>query len=70
MKSLAIYWISGCLMVGLVIGKGLEWCPDDRMPMSDAIISVALWPAIIVGASVAPRGNRTCNDGTAFRQSR
>lgn len=68
MKALAIYWIIGCALTGLVIKSSLEWCPDDKIQTADVVGMVAAWPVSIVAVVAGARNTkRVCADGTAYR---
>lgn len=53
MKALAIYWLIGCLFVGLSAGAHETRCPSDpAVSPTTYIVAIATWPAGIVWGAV------------------
>lgn len=49
--ALAIYWVTGCLIVGSIEAARLKHCPHDDHPVdSEDLIAVAIWPAFFTVA--------------------
>jgi hypothetical protein len=54
MKALLIYWIIGCVLMGLVFGKMLQKCPSDPVDYAELVATVAVWPLLVVGVVSLP----------------
>jgi hypothetical protein len=52
MNSALIYWITGCIIVGVPMGSLLNDCPDARIDAVQVAASIATWPAIVLAAIV------------------
>lgn len=51
MSTIFGYWIAGCILIGVIIGGMHSKCPRDEIKTLDVVGSVAVWPAIVVGAA-------------------
>lgn len=61
MKAWLIYWLIGCVIVGLPLGSLLRECPDADVKTADIMVVIATWPAIIIAASFGGEIKRTKN---------
>jgi hypothetical protein len=58
MRIALIYWIIGCILVGIAWDVYTDQCPNDPEIRSiDALAVVALWPAAIV-AGIFPHDKK------------
>lgn len=60
MKKLLVYWVIGCVLIGFPIGRLMTKCPNDKIPPDAVIVSVAVWPAMLVAAIVSNKQESQC----------
>lgn len=63
-KGLGVYWIIGCVLLGMAQGWRWQKCPHENTKPAEALTFVATWPAIIGGLMTAPRDieSEACKD--------
>jgi hypothetical protein len=46
------YWIIGCVLIGLGLGKHQQKCPDYKPPLTanEIVAVIAVWPAHAIAA--------------------
>jgi len=55
MKSLIIYWIAGCCIVGLVVGGLRGMCPEEPPATAgELVVAVAVWPLFFAELVMVP----------------
>lgn len=65
MKSLLIYWIIGCVAMGIGVGGHLQKCPNDKITGTDFVAAVATWPGVIIaGLIVGMKVDKECTNPT------
>jgi len=52
MAKLAVYWIIGCVLLGMAMGQRSKECPNETTANATALTFVAVWPVILGGALV------------------
>lgn len=46
MRSFVIYWVIGCVLIGVAVGKHERRCPHDSPPsLQNELVLIAIWPA-------------------------
>jgi hypothetical protein len=50
MRAVLVYWIIGCVLIGLAYGQMITECPKDKMPTSDMVGAISIWPAFFAAA--------------------
>ena len=53
MGKLLVYWITGCLVVGVGYGIHKNKCPNDKLKNEDAWTFTAMWPLALGYAMAA-----------------
>ena len=61
MKILMIYWLLGCLLIGLAVVSVTRKCPNDHIPQGLIVEAVVVWPAILVVAWTGEHRPLTCD---------
>jgi hypothetical protein len=52
MRGFLVYWLIGCLLVGLGAGLRENRCPNDRIEPVGYVVEIATWPASLALATV------------------
>lgn len=55
------------MIAATVVNTNHNTCPDDRDDIRLALQATILWGPILILAAIGVRGDKKCNDGTAFR---
>jgi hypothetical protein len=56
MKRIFVFWIIGCVLVGIAAGHHETRCPNDPPPSSgEFITAISAWPALLVWGVVNSR---------------
>jgi hypothetical protein len=53
--AFAVYWLIGCLIVGVCMGAYTNKCPHNSLSPGTIIVSVATWPALFTFGAVWDR---------------
>jgi len=60
MKALLIYWIIGCIVIGVGAGVTQRQCPNDIFDVSKMVQVIAVWPGFLIGGIVANLPKSEC----------
>lgn len=58
MEKLIIYWVIGCVVVGIPAGRIIAECPQAKFEAATALAQTAIWPLVLVAAIAMGKTDR------------